>query len=96
MQPTYGRLESKDPQRPKPIYVLIKSPDEISIHLKPPPFHRYNEGGVIGENCQIIRKKRGLLFSTFLLKYADEETVYFTDNKFGDLLNLFVNKTGTD
>jgi hypothetical protein len=90
MQPAMGKLTSKDPHSPKPIYVLIEGEDRISVYSEPPPFFPFTRVGFIGDSCVMRRKKRGFLFSNFELEVNGETIQYFTDNKFGDLLNLFV------
>ena len=92
MQPVYGRLESKDPRAPKPIYVLIESEERISIYTEP-NFTLINFIGYIGNERKLKRLKRGFLFSTFELKFAEDAKIeYATDNKFGDFLNLFISQ----
>jgi hypothetical protein len=96
VQSTYGRLESKDPRSPKPIYVLIESERVIGVYTDPPHLHSSTYIGGVGTSISLRRTKRGFLFSTFEfrnedLQEEDEEPIqYFTDNKFGDLLNLFL------
>jgi hypothetical protein len=93
MQPAWGILTSRDSRSPKPIYVAVEGDEKLSFYSKPPPFALSSYIGELGTNLNLKRKRRGFIFSTFELTFEGVESdalLYITDNKFGDLLNLFI------